>query len=181
MNYQLLPEEAVDRHIEMVVKYHKGSDTYLKYACIAASPIVGTYDGGTQAIAKRTNRHVSTIENWAHAHWMYLVARRNGKKQLARNLWRCLPVSHWAAAWDIQNAGYEALDYLERAQQYHYSSREMVTEWKTDRDAGNAPLVFHRAVRAFRGLADELLKSKNITQNQRFVLGQVQEAFAEAE
>ncbi len=179
MNTQFLSEDAVDRHILRVVLYHKGSDTYLKIAAIAASPIVGTYSAGTAKIAKEARRSVSTVENWAHAHWLYRELRSNGSRLVARKLWRELPASHWWLAYDFHAAGYDALHYLEQAAGNGLSSRDMVGNFKADRDAGIAPLVFHRAKHALYGLATELLDKqlKNLNKKQRAALEAVREAF----
>jgi hypothetical protein len=52
----------------------------------------------------------------------------------------------------------------------------MMFEYRRDREAGNAPLVFSRAVLAFRGLAIELQKYK-LNSKQRAALEAVKEAF----
>src|SRR5687768_16419139 len=104
-------ESLVDKRIQQAVDFGKRSDAGLKAACIAASPIVGTYSHGTQQIATARNRSVSTVENWAHAHWLHVELRKEGGHVLpiSRSLWRHLPASHWWLAYDIQTKGYEAL------------------------------------------------------------------------
>jgi hypothetical protein len=174
----LLPESNIDRHIERTVKYVDGSDLGLKCACIAASPVIGSYDGTTQQIAKLTRRSVSTVENWAHAHWMYKTARHEDIK-LARLLWRKLPPTHFWRAWDIQVAGYNALHYLNHAYAYDWSAQGMMAEFDKDRNAGNAPLQFTRLKIVIRGLADELSKCKDLTQGQRKAVDAIKKEFAE--
>ena len=164
----LIPEGNIDRHIDRTVRYIDGSDLGLKFACIAASPVVGSYDGTTQEIAKRTRRSVSTVENWAHAHWLYKATRSNGNRQIARIMWRRLPPTHWWKAWDIHQAGYDALYYLTAAYQYGWSAQGMMAEWDKERLAGHAPLQLKRAKISFFGLASELLKqSQLLTEDER--------------
>lgn len=153
-----LSESGIDRHIERTIKYVDGSDLGLKCACIAASPVIGAYDGTTQQIAANTRRSVSTVENWAHAHWAYREYRSNGNRKMARLLWRELPATHWWKAWDIHQAGYNALYYLTSAYQYGWSSKGMMAEFDKERTAGHAPLQVQRAKIALYGLANELLK-----------------------
>ena len=172
-----IPEGNIDRHIDRTVKYVDGSDLGLKCACIAASPVVGTYDGTTQEIAKRTMRSVSTVENWAHAHWMYSAARKINIK-VARALWRTLPPTHFWKAWDIHQAGYDALYYLNNAWMYNWSAQGMMAEWDKERVAGHAPLQLSRAKLSFFGLASELWKQgKQLTVAQRNAVDAVLEAF----
>jgi len=182
MKQIILAEETVDRHIENVIRYHKGSDTSLKCACIAASPIVGTYSDGTAQIAKQTRRSVSTVENWAHAHWAYCEYRGNGHKKTARFLWREMTTYHWVAAWDIHAAGYDAIHYLSKAHEGKWSSREMSRNFDADRNAGQAPLIFHRAKRALFGLANELVEKyrKELTEHQLAILALVLDGFGES-
>jgi hypothetical protein len=170
-------EQTVDKRISQAAEFFGKSDRQLKFTCIAASPVVGTYDGGTQEIAKRILRSVSTVENYAHAFWLYRDLRANGHKARVRAMWRSLPASHWWQAYDIHKAGYDTFYYLNNADLNKWSGRDMMFEYRRDREAGNAPLVFARAVFAFRGLADELLKSKTLTPKQRAALQAVREAF----
>jgi len=172
-----LSENNVDRHIDRAVKYYGDSDTYGKYMCIAASPVVGTYDGGTAEIARRILRSPSTVENYAHAHWCYRDLRANGNKQRVRAMWRSLPASHWWQAWDIHKNGYDAFYYLNNADLNKWSGRDMMFEYRRDREAGNAPLVFSRMVLSLCGLVAELEKSKSITDKQRAALAAVRKAF----
>ena len=150
-------EGIIDKRIKQTVDWSKTSDTYLKYMCIAASPIVGKYTHATQQIADGANRSPSTVQNWAHAHWLYKDVRRTFP-HTSRLLWRVLPASHWWLAYDIQTKGYDALHYLALADDHKLSGREMMQEYKADMESGNAPMITKRAVIAFCGLADELLK-----------------------
>jgi hypothetical protein len=169
-------EQTVDKRITQAAEFFGKSDMQLKYTCIAASPVVGTYSGGTEEIAKRILRSVSTVENYAHGHWCYRDLRANGNKQRVRAMWRSLPASHWWQAWDIHKAGYDAYFYLNNADLNQWSGRDMMFEYRRDREAGNAPLVFSRAVLAFRGLAIELQKYK-LNSKQRAAVEAVKEAF----
>jgi len=179
MTLALLPESIVDKRIGQVEYYNNGSDTRLKCACIASSKIVGSYSAATAQIAKEAKRSVSTVQNWAHAHWLYLELRRNRTDtRRARQLWRSLPASHWWQAYDIQNNGYDALYYLYMAAEHNMGGREMMENYKSDIMAGNAPLVFARAKIAFHGLANELLKRKELTSKQRAAAEAARDAFA---
>jgi len=175
-------EGLVDKRIRQAIDYGKGSDTGLKAACIAASPIVGMYSHGTQQIATARNRSVSTVENWAHAHWLYKELRttdRKGDKKVARNLWRNLPASHWWLAYDIQAKGYDAFTYLVHSHTHNWSGRDMMQEFKRDFEAGTAPMVLRRVFVTFGGLADELLRNrKQLTPAQVAAAEAVKEAFA---
>jgi hypothetical protein len=172
-------ESLVDKRIQQAIDFSKGSDTTLKYACIAASPIVGTYSHGTQQIATARNRSVSTVENWAHAHWLYVELRRDPvNNYAARPLWRLLPASHWWLAYDIQNKGYDAMHYLMLADAHGWSGRDMMQEFKRDMEAGNAPMVLRRVFVTFGGLADELLRNrKQLTPAQVAAAEAVKEAY----
>jgi hypothetical protein len=159
-------ESVVDGWIARAIKYNSESDLTLKYSCIFASPVVGKYaNGGTKQIADGIRRSVSTVENHAHAHWLYQELRRNlSDLKRVRLLWRRLPASHWWLAYDIQNAGYDALYYLDNADLHNWSGRDMIFEYKRDRENGSVPLLFHRACYSFRGLAMELAKqTKRLT------------------
>lgn len=169
-------EQLVDTWVGRVVSYHAGSDASLKCACIVAAQVVGSYSGTTGVIAKETKRSVSSVENWAHAFRLYKELRQTDK--LARVLWRKLPCSHWWLAYDIQAAGYDALYYLTMAIQNDMSGRDMLQEWKRDREAGNAPIVFKRACLSFFGLASELEKQAGkLNPAQRKAIAMVKEAF----
>src|SRR5258706_8480435 len=147
-----------DKWINNIVRWHAESDMRLKYACIAAGRVVGSYNGATGIIAKRTKRSVSTVENWAHAWRLYADLRKNGNRIRVRTLFRELPASHWWLAYDIYIAGYDALYYLTNAYAHSISGREMLREFAQDREAGYAPLMLKRACLSFYGLALELEK-----------------------
>lgn len=170
------PESLIDVWVDRIVNNHRDSDMSLKYACIHAAQVVGGYDGATGVIAKRTKRSVSTVENWAHAFRLYVELRQSNK--LARKLWRELPASHWWLAYDIQQAGYDAMYYLLKAFQHHWSGRDMLKEFAKDREAGTSPIIFKRACLSMFGLASELLKHvKQLTPLQLEAVELVQEAF----
>ena len=171
-------EAIIDKRVSQAIKWHKGSDAYVKYAMIAASCVVGKYDeGATIEIARCCKRSLATIQNWAHGHWLYRDLRVNGKQTRVRTLWRSLPASHWWQAWDIHKNGYDAYFYLNNADLNGWSGRDMMFEYRCDREAGNAPLVFSRMVLSLCGLVAELEKSKSITDKQRAALAAVRKAF----
>jgi len=170
-------EAIVDGWIARAIRYDRDSDMSLKYHCINASPVVGKYkNGGTKAIADGIKRSVSTVENHAHAHWLYEELRRVNIK-IARRLWRDLPASHWWLAYDIQRSGYEALHYLDFACLHKWSGRDMLEQYKKDLEAGNAPIQFKRLCVSIRGLADELLGRREATPAQIKAAQAVQKAF----
>lgn len=176
----MLDENIPDKWIANIIRWHSESDTRLKYACVAAGRVVGSYNGATGVIAKETNRSIATVENWAHAWRLYADLRSNGNRTRVRTLFRVLPASHWWLAYDIQQAGYDALYYLTNAHANKMSGREMLREWAQDREAGYAPLVFKRACLSFYGLAGELEKrSGELTKAQRHAVKVVREVFAE--
>lgn len=161
-------ESLLDSRVERTARFAADSDASLKAACVVAASVVGTYSGITQEIARRTRRSVSSVENWSHAGKLYKMLRHDCGGyyydfQRVRDLWRALPASHWWLAYDIQQAGYDALRYLAMASNHGWSGRAMMGEFDKDLHAGTAPLIFSRAVLSFRGLADELAKSKQLT------------------
>jgi hypothetical protein len=91
-----------------------------------------------------------------------------------------LPASHWWLAYDIQTSGYDALYYLDNADKHAWSGRDMLKEWRQDRENGGAPLILKRACYAFAELAKEL-SQKHIgqltTEQQKAVIA-VRKAFA---
>lgn len=173
-------ESLVDKRIQQAADFSKGSDLHLKFSCIAASDVVGKYSHATAEIAKLTNRSVSTVENHAHAHWLYVELRGDDFfKPMARYLWRNLPASHWWLAYDIQTKGYDALWYLDQAYQHNWSGRDMMQEFKRDMEAGNAPMILRRVFVTFGGLADELLRNRTqLTPAQVAAAEAVREAYS---
>lgn len=178
--YPNYAEEIIDKRIEQAERYYSQTERNLKAVCISASRVVGTYSGVTQTIAERIRRDSSTVENYAHAHWCKLAIRENGNAKRVRELWHVLPASHFWQAWTIHKAGYRAYDYLNNAALHLWSGREMMDEWKRDREAGNAPLRQEQALTAFRGLAAEIAKIKGLTKEQREAVKAVLAAFGEA-
>jgi len=170
-------ETIIDKRIHQAVVFHKGSDMCVKYACIAAAQVVGTYSDATEEIARLSRRSVSSVQNWAHAFRLYKELRKIDAC-VSRSLWRILPASHWWLAYDIQQAGFDALYYLANAATHNWSGRDMLKEFARDREAGNAPLIFRRACLSFRGLADELVKRVNdLTAEQLTAVQAVRKAF----
>ena len=170
-------EAIVDGWIARAIAYNQRSDTCVKYACINASPVVGKYaNGGTEAIAKGIKRSVSTVQNHAHAHWLYCELRTVDTRR-ARELWRTLPASHWWLAYDIQKAGYEALHYLDFADLHKWSGRDMLEQYRKDIEAGNAPIQYKRLCVSIRGIAEELLGRKETTPAQIKAAFAVRKAF----
>ena len=174
----LISETLVDKRIDQTVKFNKRSDVELKCACISAFWVVGTYSGATEKIATESKRSVSSVQNWAHAFRLYKSLRTGRNFRRVRSLWRSLPASHWWLAYDIQQAGYDALHYLDNADQHSWSGRDMMAEYKRDRESGTAPLIFRHACYSFLGLANELSKY-NLTAKQRVAIAAVLEAFGE--
>lgn len=176
-----LAESQLDARIARVVRYDLNSDLSLKYACLGAETVVGTYSGVTGEIAKLRKRSVATVENWAHAARLYKTLRKTDRK-IARHLFRELPASHWWLAYDIQVKGYDAGHYLLKAFQHSWSGRAMLGEFDKDMQAGNAPLIFRRACVTFYGLAVELSKQhKQLTKEQFKAVEAVQKAFEDTQ
>lgn len=171
--------EFARKRVQQAIDYDKSSDTGLKKACVAASFAgVGTYSHVTKIIKDARKRSASTVENWAHAHWMY-VEFRKVNRTAARCLWRSLPASHFWLAWDIHYAGYDGMSYLLKAEEHGWSGRDMREEYRKDLEAGQAPMQFARVKLSFRGLADELLAKHgdHLTTRQRAALQEAREAF----
>ena len=153
----LIPSEGlIDKRIDQAVKWSSDSQTYGKYAAIATAR-VGDYSGATEQIAQRTKRSDSTVYNWANAFNLYKIERKENRP-IAWKLWRELPISFWWIAWGFHKSGYEALEYLLKAYQHGWKTRDMVEEYKRDVEAGTAPLQLPRVKATVRGLALELLK-----------------------
>jgi hypothetical protein len=153
-------ESVIDHWVTQAVNYYEQSDVRLKICGLYAAPVVGTYQrDGTKAIADGIGRSLSTVENYAHAAQLYQELRKNTKvRKRIRTLWRSLPASHWWSAWQIQNAGYDAFYYLDHADIYKLSGRDMMQEYKADRDAGTVPMLYDRGMIALSGLVRELLQ-----------------------
>lgn len=171
-------ESIIDNWIERAISFYGKSDWALKLSCINASPVVGKYDGGTKMIADGIRRSPSTVENHAHAHWLYKALRTGKVHTQVRTLWRTLPATHWWHAWGIHQAGYNALHYLTNAAAHGWSVRDMMEEYKRDREAGTAPLVLARAMHTAKGLmADILSHPDGLTREQREAARRVVEVF----
>jgi hypothetical protein len=177
-------EQIVDTWVKRSIDYYGKSDAELKKHCITASLVVGRYQfGGTQAIASGIKRSLSTVENHAHAHWMYKELRKPRKvRSCVRTLWRTLPASHWWIAYEkIHKQGYSALPYLQNADAHGWSGRDMVMEFERDRMAGNAPIIVKRAKATLAGLARELIEKHgaSLKEGEKIVLLSVVETFGE--
>jgi hypothetical protein len=172
-------EGLVDKRLDQIDAWAKSSDTCVKYLCLAASLVVGVYDGTTEQIAKRTNRSVSTVQNWAHAAKLMKELRPKNRARV-RELWHELPPSHFWLAWDIQRAGFEAFHYLDKALALGWSGRDMLGEYRAERDEGTAPLQYKRAVVSIVGLAREILAHER-NKNKRAALLSLIEMYSEAE
>lgn len=185
VNTRMLTNESlVDIWIDRAAEYYGDSDLRLKMAGIVSDTVVGKYKlGGTSAIAKKTKHSVASVQNWAHAFRLYKTLRvaggRLGGFFLVRSLWRSLPASHWWLAYDIQQSGFDALYYLENAELHHWSGRDMMQEYKREREGGLAPLVFHHACHSFLSLANELSKRSELTQGQKKAIELVRKEFGE--
>ena len=179
-------EGITDRWITRSIKYYGKSDIELKKHCITASPVVGRYQfGGTKAIADGIKRSPSTVENHAHAHWLYKELRKPVKvRSYVRTLWRELSASHWWIAYEkIHRAGFDALHYLTNAHAHGWSGSEMIYDFDRDRKSNAAPLRVSHAKRSLAGLARELIEKHGaqLNDDERFVLMSVVEQFGEAE
>lgn len=166
-------ESITDHWISQAITHYGKSDAALKKHCVYAAMVVGRYEhGGTQAIATGIKRSISTVQNYAHAFWLYSELRKGKLNTRMRTLWRTLPASHFWQAWTIQQAGYDAYYYLTYAERHNASGREMMDCYKKDIEAGNAPIILQRGVHALRSLATELLNKfgNQFTESQRVAL-----------
>lgn len=139
MQTNQINETLIDKRIRQAIDYGKGSDTSLKCAALAAGRVVGKYTAATQQIADARNREVSTVQNWAHAAWMYQELKDYPRRdvQRVRELWHELPVSHWWLAWDkIRNCNeahnWNTFYYLNNAFIHGWSGRRMLEEFQAD-------------------------------------------------
>lgn len=136
-------ESLIDKRIHQAVTYYGSAEMSLKLTAIAAARVVGKYDGTTAEIAKQIRRSPSTVENLAHAFWLYEYERK-AYKSASRDLWRELPISHWWIAYDhIHSVGCRALKYLDMAYSHGWSGRRMLQEFRVDyeREHGAPPPV----------------------------------------
>lgn len=130
-------ESLIDKRIRQTIGYSSESDMRLKFAALAASEVVGKYDGTTQMIAFECNRNVSTVENWAHAaklkKELIAFAVNPALKRHIRFLWHKLPVSHWWMAYgEIHKRGWDAFRFLNMAYQHAWSGSRMITEFEKE-------------------------------------------------
>jgi hypothetical protein len=133
----------------------------------------------TEYIAAERLRSPATVLNWSQAFRLYEALRRTGRTD-SRRLWRLLSASHWWLAFGIHNGGYDALHYLLVAETNGYSGRDMMAEFRADKDAGQAPMMFDRLKVAIVGAAAELMKqSAHLTPAQNAALDAVADAFGE--
>lgn len=173
-------ENLMEHWIENAIKHYGNSDGELKKHSVYAAQTVGTYqNGSTQAIADGILRSPSTVENYAHAHVLYVKLRNSPLRNRFRTLWRTLPISHWYQAWIIEKAGFDGGHYLYNAALNKWSGREMMENYKKDLEAGNAPMIFRRGVIALHGIVNELLTKYNpqLSEAQRIALLTVVDAF----
>jgi len=176
MNY---PEINIKTHVELAIKYARKSDAGLKVAGLMAADVVGKYSHETKVIADAVGRDVSTVENWAHAIWLYRELKLDPDHfQRVRKLFRLLPASTWWNAYDIQVKGYDAFYYLDKTAEHRWSGRRMMEEWKADLMAGIAKMNFRRARRAMAELAQEILQQdKKITHSEKSACVLILEVF----
>lgn len=176
-------ESIPDGWVTKAVAAYRSSQLYGKLFAVYAGAMVGKYqEGGTQALAAAILRSPSTVQNHAHAYWLYCELRRNlADYHQARVLWRALPISHWWTAYDIQRAGYEALKYLAMADRHQWSGREMIRNYQADVEAatgGRQPVPFTKAVIKFRAMGDEAaLYWDELTEKQKTAVRVWREAF----
>lgn len=164
-------ESKIEHYLDQIKKHQDKSDTSLKQACLIAGHVVGLYNGTTDAIAKRLGKSVSTIENWAHAAWLRAALLKDTEKRdRVHLLWRELSASKFWLAWDIHKEGFEALHYLEFVYSHKASGKDMMMEFKRDRDNGIAPLQVPRAKRTLKALAAGLLAQPKDLNNRELEL-----------
>lgn len=139
-------EGMIDKRTQQAVTFYGKSEMSLKLTAYAAGRVVGKYDGTTVMIAKQIKRSPSTVENLAHAFWLYDEMRYLAKPDVVkrvRELWRKLPISHWWLAWDSVDNAYDAYKLLDNAEKHGWSGRDMLREYKADyeREHGAPPPV----------------------------------------
>lgn len=188
-------EALIDKRIQQAARWYGSAEMSLKLTAIAAARVVGKYDGTTAEIAKQIRRSTTTVENLAHAKWLYDLYCNSyyGSDvdfRLVRKLWRVLPISHWWLAYDvIEPASFDSLWYLNNAYAHGWSGRRMLAEFRADYEAQHGappPVPFERKWQNFKAaitnvLADFDELTKRLTAEQLMALRVVVEAFGSDE
>jgi len=176
-------EQEIENSIKRIGVYLEKSDKNMRMVALLCANVVGKYSSVTQNIADRYQRHVSTVENWAHAGQLLLeLIKENRTRRRAVALWKSLSISHWSRAWEIQNAGYRGFYYLNMAAGNRLSGRDMTENFKTERESGIAPMLFDRGMTALVNLAFELSKEPEYTtlpENKQKILDMIREELSE--
>lgn len=108
------PEETAERDIRLAVYAARKSDASIWVTGFWAARVVGKYQRyGTKAIAERSGKSPSTVENWAHAWNLYDDLREkygtSPNIEVGRifirslqNLRKSLSPSHFWTAWELK-------------------------------------------------------------------------------
>ena len=93
-------ETVTDNEIARAVRAARRSDGSLWVAAFWSARVVGTYRrDGAREIALQAGKSVSTVENWAHAYWLYKALRESSEH--VPNMRKALVISHFYAAHDM--------------------------------------------------------------------------------
>jgi len=93
-------EDITDNEISRAVRASRRADGNLWVAAFWSARVVGTYQRhGAAEIARQAGRSVSTVQNWAHAYWLYKALRESSEH--VPNLRKALVISHFYAAYDM--------------------------------------------------------------------------------
>lgn len=153
-------EAATERDIHFAIQAARKSDISIWVAGFWAARVVGTYQyDGTKAIADRCGKSTSTVENWAHAYWLYdefrirfgvISVGSNAGRRFTRalqNLRKSLSPSHFWTAWELRGK-YELTDaatlrHLQQMLDYKengdpYSTDVLRQEVETEKNGGGA-------------------------------------------
>ena len=97
-------ENIIERDIQRAAQASRAADNDLWVACFFVSRVVGYgIENATKHIADTVGRHPSTVENWAHAYWMYEDLRKFGVASVTlRDLRRMLTPTHFWTAWGLK-------------------------------------------------------------------------------
>jgi hypothetical protein len=143
-------ELIVERDIDRAAQYGRKSDRNLWVAGFYAARVIGKYTkDATIAISDRSGKSIATVQNWAHAVWMYQALRLTGNFQLVRHYRRELKLTHFYTLWDKCNkynlTPEKAMGYLQQMLDYRsqgepWSADALAREIDAHEDkAGNTP------------------------------------------
>lgn len=143
-------ELIVERDIDRAAQYGRKSDRNLWVAGFYAARVIGKYEkAATIAISDRSGKSIATVQNWAHAVWMYQALRLTGNFRVVRFYRQELTITHFWTLWEKCNkynlTSRDAVKYFDQMLDYRsqgepWSADALAREIDAHEDkAGNVP------------------------------------------